>query len=177
MRYINDCIAEEALRFVKGRINRTACPEAGVLTKNWYPGLILMITKNDENLELRNGDVVICGYDADQPGSKRVWVQMENKKFRSISFGMLSDYETGFAMTIHKSQGSEFDHTMMIMNGTERTITRELVYTGITRAKSFVTMVTGNDGKHDVKNLNERFNVKVRRTSGLDERLYGKDKA
>ena len=146
-------------------------------TKNWYPGLILMITKNDENLELRNGDVVICGYDADQPGSKRVWVQMENKKFRSISFGMLSDYETGFAMTIHKSQGSEFDHTMMIMNGTERTITRELVYTGITRAKSFVTMVTGNDGKHDVKNLNERFNVKVRRTSGLDERLYGKDKA
>lgn len=177
VRYINDCIAEEALRFVKGRINRTACPEAGVLTKNWYPGLILMITKNDENLELRNGDVVICGYDADQPGSKRVWVQMENKKFRSISFGMLSDYETGFAMTIHKSQGSEFDHTMMIMNGTERTITRELVYTGITRAKSFVTMVTGNDGKHDVKNLNERFNVKVRRTSGLDERLYGKDKA
>lgn len=172
VKYINECIADEGLRFVKGRIDRTVCPEAGVLTRNWYPGLILMITRNDENLELRNGDVVICGYDADQEGSKRVWVQLENNKFRSISFGMLSDYETGFAMTIHKSQGSEFDHTMMIMNGTERTITRELVYTGITRAKSFVTMVTGNDGKHNVGNLDKRFAVKVRRTSGLDKRLY-----
>lgn len=174
IKYINDRISGEALRFVRSRISDETCPDKNGFSKIWYPGLLLMITKNEPNLELRNGDVVICGYAEGYGHSKRVWVQAENGSYRSISFGMLSDYETGFAMTIHKSQGSEFDHTMMIMNGTEKTITRELVYTGITRAKSFVSMIVGNDGNGDTANLNGRFAGRVSRSSGLGERLYGK---
>lgn len=173
VRYVNDCLAGEGLKFVRNRIGQDACTDRNGFSKNWFPGLLLMITKNDPNLDLRNGDVVICGYAEGYGMSKRVWVKTEGGQYRSISFGMLSDYETGFAMTIHKSQGSEFEHTMMIMNGTEKTITRELVYTGITRAKSFVTMVVGNSGHTDTENLNERFAKRVSRSSGLGERLYG----
>lgn len=174
VRYINDRISAEALRFVRARVSDKTCPGRNGFSKIWYPGLLLMITKNEPNLELRNGDVVICGYAEGYGLSKRVWVQSENGTYRSISFGMLSDYETGFAMTIHKSQGSEFDHTMMIMNGTEKTITKELVYTGITRAKSFVSMIVGNNGSGETENLDEKFAKRVSRSSGLGERLYGK---
>ncbi|WP_405350349.1 AAA family ATPase [Ruminobacter amylophilus] len=174
VRYVNDGIATAGLRWLKKHADRDKYPEIATLDKTWYPGLILMVTKNDSNLGLKNGDMVICGYDEKYGSAKRVWVQMENKKYKSVSFGMLAEYETGFAMTIHKSQGSEFDHTMMVMNGTERTITKELVYTGITRARYFVSMIVGNNGCSNTVNLDDRFAQKVKRSSGLSERLYGR---
>ena len=64
---------------------------------------------------------------------------------------------------------------MMVMNGTERTITKELVYTGITRARYFVSMIVGNNGCSNTVNLDDRFAQKVKRSSGLSERLYGRE--
>jgi exodeoxyribonuclease V alpha subunit len=104
----------------------------------WYEGRPVMITRNDYNLGLMNGDIGIAL--ADQSGKLRVafpGVQDSNQGcIRWLSPMRLPDLETAFAMTVHKSQGSEFNHVALILpEARSPVLTRELVYTGITRAK------------------------------------------
>ena len=74
----------------------------------------------------------------------------------------LADVETVYAMTVHKSQGSEFAHTALLMpDQTSPVLTRELVYTGITRAKHWFTL-----GGPDLALMNQAAQRQIRRASG-----------
>ena len=82
---------------------------------------------------------------------------------RSVSVSRLAHVETAFAMTIHKSQGSEFFHTVVVLpDAGGDLLTRELVYTGITRAKEFLTLVEPRPGL-----LGTAMAQQVKRASGL----------
>ena len=99
----------------------------------WYEGRPVMITRNDYNLGLMNGDIGITLKDSQ---NKLRVVFPDESGIRWISPMRLPDVETAFAMTVHKSQGSEFNHVVMILpEARSLVLTRELVYTAITRAK------------------------------------------
>ncbi len=110
----------------------------------WYEGRPVMITRNDYNLGLMNGDIGITLKDSNDklrvafPSNE----SGDEVKIRWISPMRLPDVETAFAMTVHKSQGSEFNHVAMVLPETRsQVLTRELVYTGITRAKENFTLL------------------------------------
>ena len=101
----------------------------------WYIGRPIMITKNDHALGLFNGDIGICMRGDDE--KLYVYFESTGQGVRQFLPSRLPESETIFAMTIHKSQGSEFKKTFIILpNKLSPNLTRELVYTGITRAKS-----------------------------------------
>ncbi len=133
----------------------------------WYRGRPVLITVNDYNLKLFNGDVGISFPDLEGDGSPRVFFPAPDGGVRNLSPVRLPAHETVFAMTIHKSQGSEFDRVHMLFPGNDSPVlTRELIYTGITRAR----------GKVDIWGNEEVFVSAVsRRTdrkSGLREALW-----
>lgn len=110
----------------------------------WYEGRPIMITRNDYNLGLMNGDVGITL--KDNTGKLRVAFPSENSgdtvNIRWVSPMRLPDVETAFAITVHKSQGSEFNHVALVLPETKTPVlTRELIYTGITRAKDNFTLL------------------------------------
>ena len=115
----------------------------------WYQGRPVMITRNDYNLGLMNGDIGIALPDAG--GKLRVAFpgdqNSEPGALRWVSPMRLPDVETAFAMTVHKSQGSEFHHVALILPEVRSPVlTRELVYTGITRAKEHFTLLESRAG-------------------------------
>jgi len=117
---------------------------AGQLPALWYEGRPVMITRNDYNLGLMNGDVGITLKDS--TGKLRVAFPSENSgdtvNIRWVSPMRLPDVETAFAITVHKSQGSEFNHVALVLPETKTPVlTRELIYTGITRAKDNFTLL------------------------------------
>ncbi len=100
-------------------------------------GLPIIIKKNNSQLELYNGDIGLIWTDA--IGNKKAFFPtVGKKKFKFVSVYMLPEYEDAFAMTIHKSQGSGFQKVLIILPPKDSPIlTRELIYTGITRAKKY----------------------------------------
>ena len=110
----------------------------------WYAGRPVMVTRNDSQLGVFNGDVgmALPGLQ----GGLRVWF-LDGAALRSVSVMRLAHADTAFAMTVHKSQGSEFEHTVLVLppGGGER-LTRELVYTGITRSRERFTLVEAEAG-------------------------------
>jgi exodeoxyribonuclease V alpha subunit len=111
----------------------------GFPTEGWYAGRPVMVTRNDYNLSLMNGDVGLC-----LPHSKglRVAVADGQGGIRWVNPARLDAVESVFAMTVHKSQGSEFAHVCLVLpNKPMPVLTRELLYTGITRAKTRLTLV------------------------------------
>ncbi len=107
----------------------------------WYPGRPVLITRNDYSLDLFNGDIGICLPDSAE-GSVKVWFERPDGGLRSYSPYRLPGCETVFAMTIHKSQGSEFDEVVVVLSDEEnRILSRELMYTAVTRAKKSVKLV------------------------------------
>ena len=127
----------------------------------WFAGRPVMVTRNDKSLGVFNGDVGVV-----LPGAAskalRVWF-LEGAELRSVSVSRLAHVETAFAMTIHKSQGSEFAHAVVVLPDTGGDmLTRELVYTGITRAKEHLTLVEPRVGL-----LGEAIARQVKRASGL----------
>lgn len=148
--------------------------EYGYFGENdFFPGQIIIITKNDPVLGLVNGDVGFCAYaqsDAENAdtaqgkGQGTTGAQPQNSnrvlrvfipngveevngqtvtKVNVISTLFLTNYDTGFAMSIHKSQGSEYDKvTIVLAEKINRVLSKELVYTGITRAKKCVELIS-----------------------------------
>ncbi|MCO7232631.1 MULTISPECIES: exodeoxyribonuclease V subunit alpha [unclassified Cobetia] len=128
--------------------------------RGWYAGRPVMVTRNDRALGLYNGDVGITLPDPAAGGRLRVFFPVEeeatpdterdgqdtdiqrfHRGVRAVLPSRLEAVETVFAMTVHKSQGSEFRHVVFVLpEGANPILTRELVYTGITRAKSRVTL-------------------------------------
>ncbi|QFY43422.1 exodeoxyribonuclease V subunit alpha [Candidatus Methylospira mobilis] len=111
---------------------------------DWYEGRPVMVMRNDYSLDLMNGDIGIALQDG--RGRLAVVFRQPDGHIRWISPGRLSDVETAFAITVHKSQGSEFDHVVLVIPGSNSALlTRELIYTGITRAKKRFTLLYGDE--------------------------------
>ena len=102
----------------------------------WFPGRLLLITQNSYRHGLFNGDVGICLADAN--GTPLAWFPGDGESgARAFHPAALPTHESAFAMTVHKAQGSEFDEVWLQLPRTDsRVLSRELVYTGLTRARS-----------------------------------------
>ncbi|MGN1394314.1 MAG: exodeoxyribonuclease V subunit alpha [Succinivibrionaceae bacterium] len=138
------------------------------ISELWFPGKVFMVTKNEREIGIFNGDIVICGYSANHPNSHRIFFKSNDNTIKSVGAHMLSSPDLGYALTIHKSQGSEFEHTMMIFqNNLGSNITKELIYTGITRAKKYLSIYYAN-----LEQLALSCNNVVERTSNLQERIF-----
>jgi len=113
--------------------------------KAFYPGRPVLVTRNDYNLGVFNGDIGIC-----TPINDGDYIVHFPGKEAGILASRLPEHETCFAMTVHKAQGSEFDHVMLVL-GSESTeeasslMTRELIYTAVTRAKQSISIYTSED--------------------------------
>lgn len=148
--------------------------KAGLLTPSirWYENLPILITRNDYQMKLYNGDTGIFMPDKDDQGRLKAWfpdgAHNNRQTFRSIAPSRLPDFEKAFAITIHKSQGTEFDSIQIILPDTISPILkREILYTGITRAKNHVSLY-GSEAifKHAIK-------TRTNRESGLRKKLWG----
>ncbi|HRZ44907.1 MAG TPA: exodeoxyribonuclease V subunit alpha [Candidatus Paceibacterota bacterium] len=129
-----------------------------------YPGKPVMVTANNYALLLYNGDTGVC-WTADN-GASLFHFPDEKGRLRAIARERLPECETAYAMTIHKSQGSEFDHVLIVLPDADSPLlTRELVYTGLTRAKKSARLLCGQ------ALLSEAIQRTAQRRSGLAEAL------
>jgi exodeoxyribonuclease V alpha subunit len=104
-----------------------------------YPLLPVLITQNDYALRLFNGDIGILFEDPEQGGKLSAFFPGEDRELRRLSPLRLPAHEKAFAMTVHKSQGSEFERVLVIFPDRDRPVlTRELVYTAVSRAQAHV---------------------------------------
>ncbi|MGO2158061.1 MAG: exodeoxyribonuclease V subunit alpha [Serratia proteamaculans] len=130
----------------------------------WYSGRPVMIGRNDSALGLFNGDIGIAL--GDETGELRVHFQLPDGSIKSVQPSRLPAHETAYAMTVHKSQGSEFDHTVLVLpNHFLPVLTRELVYTAITRARRQLSLYAIDAV------LMRAIRTPTQRRSGLAERL------
>ncbi|AOK30143.1 MULTISPECIES: AAA family ATPase [Burkholderia] len=128
---VNALIAAEVRRAVRVPL---------AIGAQWFAGRPVMVTRNDYALGLFNGDVGIALPDAQ--GTLRVWFRGADGRTRAVTPAALPPHETAFALTVHKSQGSEFDEAALILPASfNRVLSRELVYTAITRARSRVQVI------------------------------------
>lgn len=186
--YLAAATAEEALRLFDGFRVLTALRQGpyGVAGVNglieeilvergliehhnrWYSGRPVMITVNDYNLRLFNGDIGIVFPDREANGSPKVFFPSPEGGVRTVSPLRLPAHDTVYAMTIHKSQGSEFNRILLLLPEQDSEIlTRELIYTGLTRAKNAVE-IWGNEGV-----FRAAVSRRVERASGLRKALWG----
>lgn len=121
--------------------------EAGLIpaTEDWYPGRPVLVTRNDHGLGLMNGDIGITlslpGREAGEWSPRVAFPAGDGEGIRWVLPSRLQAVETVFALTVHKSQGSEFSHAALVLPDAPNPIlTRELLYTGITRARSHMTL-------------------------------------
>ena len=144
--------------------------EKGLIERHnrWYSGRPVMITVNDYNLKLFNGDIGIVLPDPEADGNPRVFFPSLEGGVRKVPPVRLPAHDTVYAMTIHKSQGSEFNRILMLLPEHDSgALTRELIYTGLTRAKSAVEIWGGEEV------FRAAVSRKVDRMSGLREALWG----
>lgn len=125
----------------------------------WYEGRPVMISRNDSALGLFNGDIGIA---LERGEGLRVWFPMPDGSIKSVQPSRLPEHDTAWAMTVHKSQGSEFDHAALILpSRSVPLVTRELVYTAITRAKRQLSIYA------DEQVLTQAIVARTERRSGL----------
>ncbi|MGB1644747.1 MAG: ATP-binding domain-containing protein, partial [Ilumatobacteraceae bacterium] len=143
--------------------NEQLLESEGVRTRGWYYGQPVMVTKNDPTQRLFNGDVGVAIADGD-----RLRIAFGSSDPHLVEPTALADHATVHAMTIHKSQGSEFDHVVVVLPPEQsRLATRELLYTAVTRARRRVTLVGSRAAVIAALKSSER------RVSGLRGRLRG----
>ena len=131
----------------------------------WYPGRPVMITNNDYDLGLYNGDIGVAAWTVD--GLRAVF-----DRGGAFPPGYLGEHATVHAMTIHKSQGSQFGEVLVSLPpASSRLLTRELLYTAVTRASESVTLI---GGESVIRRAVERS---VQRASGLGPRLWNQTAA
>ena len=153
----------------------------GYAGATWYPGRVVMITRNDDTTGLFNGDIGLCLGDRD--GRLGVWFETSLHRDlsaseqaggdamarRAIRFDLASlpEHRGAFAVTVHKSQGSEYEHVAVLLppDPGNRILSRQLLYTAVSRARSGIEL-WGSDAALDVA-----INTPVRRAGGLAGRL------
>lgn len=147
--------------------------------RGWYEGRPVMMTRNDYSLGLMNGDVGIAlrmpGPDGElrlyvafpmTRGASSISVDDNETQVRCVLPSRLGDVETVYAMTVHKSQGSEFEHVALVLpEDASAILTRELLYTGVTRARRWLSLFATQ------ASIEQALTQRTRRYSGLAERL------
>ncbi|MCP4744689.1 MAG: exodeoxyribonuclease V subunit alpha [Desulfobacteraceae bacterium] len=135
-------------------------------TDGWYPGRPVIITRNDYSLGLMNGDTGVTLPVKVDHGSRKILkavFPMPDGSLKKVLPSRLNHVETVYAMTVHKSQGSEFDHTALAFpDTTGPVLTRELIYTAITRSRSRFTLITSC-----AELMSKSVKRRVHRASGL----------
>jgi len=148
----------------------------------WYPGRPVMVTQNNPALHLYNGDIGICmpdnvgaGLVPAQSGQAQglaptgklmVFFQRADGSVKKYLPARVPHCETVFAMTIHKSQGSEFEEVLIVLPEViNPVLTKELLYTAITRAKKTIKLVAGEDV------FTETVRQKIERVTGLVDKF------
>ncbi|HEY6986406.1 MAG TPA: exodeoxyribonuclease V subunit alpha, partial [Rhodanobacteraceae bacterium] len=139
----------------------------GARADAFFHGRPVMIRENSYRHRLYNGDVGLVWRDAD--GGLRVWFETDAGP-RAWLPAALPAHESAFALTVHKSQGSEFDHVLLVLpERSVRVASRELIYTGITRARRSLTLWVNETV------LTEAISRRAQRWSGLADRLRSRD--
>ncbi len=135
------------------------------LQAEFYLNRPVMITKNHPELGLFNGDIGIVR--PDQDGVLKIWFETSDQTVKGFMPGLFAQCETVFAMTVHKSQGSEFDFVWVVLpeSGADQLMTCELLYTAITRGKQSVC-IQANQAQ-----LVSAIQRRVKRSSGIIKRL------
>ena len=135
------------------------------IQSEFYQNRPVMLTKNYPELGLFNGDIGIIR--SDEQGVNKLWFETSEKTVKGFMPGYFSACETVFAMTVHKSQGSEFDHVWVVLpdSGADQLMTCELLYTAITRGKQSVCI------QADQAQLLNAIQRRVKRSSGIIKRL------
>jgi exodeoxyribonuclease V alpha subunit len=130
----------------------------------WYPGRPVLVMRNDYVLNLMNGDIGITLPDED--GELKVFFADDAGGFRAIAPSRMPSHDTAYATTVHKAQGSEFDEVMLVLpDKPGPLVTRELLYTAVTRARRRVTLCAGEVV------IRAAIDMPTRRFSGLRARL------
>jgi exodeoxyribonuclease V alpha subunit len=144
------------------QVERWLDEDAGhTLSRPWFVGRPVLVTENDRGLRLYNGDTGVTLPAGD--GLAVVVAEQERRRFAPSRLGAV---QTAYAMTVHRSQGSQFEHVTVLLPGDEsRLLSRELLYTALTRAQSSVTLVGTEDA------VRAAIATRVLRASGLAERL------
>lgn len=124
----------------------------------------MIVARNNPAVGVHNGDVGFCAYD--DHDRLRVWFQGDDGNAKAVNPVYLTEVEDGYALTVHKSQGSEYDTVALcICEHDNSVLTRELIYTGITRAKKDLLIYAVTEI------LEVACSRTVQRESGLAERL------
>ncbi|CAL4323069.1 RecBCD enzyme subunit RecD [Buchnera aphidicola (Periphyllus testudinaceus)] len=132
--------------------------------KKWYVGKPIIITKNLNTLKLFNGLIGITLLDKNK--NMKVFFLMPNKSIKIIPINLIKKYKTTWAITVHKSQGSEFKKVILIIPSKKNKImSREIIYTAITRSKKKLLILSK-------KNIFLQYiEKKIIKKSGLKKRL------
>ena len=128
----------------------------------WFKGRLVLVTENSYRQQLFNGDIGIAW--PDETGELRVWFEGDAGP-RDWLPAALPAHEPAFALTVHKSQGSEFGRVLLVLPERGRVLTRELLYTGLTRCRRELTLWAGEDA------LREAIGRRAQRWSGLARRV------
>ena len=158
-------INELLSRHLRAALSAGSPPADAPLHSNWFPGRPILIQRNDPALGLFNGDVGLSWPDAE--GRVMVHFPDGTGGWRALAPPRLPPHETAFAMTVHKSQGSEFDEVLFLLpEGTgPGGVTRELLYTAVTRARRRVIVCAS------AERLTQAVKTPAARESGLLVRL------
>ena len=133
----------------------------------FYHGQPVMITRNNNQLKLFNGDVGLILSDDQKDGELSAVFRDGSDRFRRFSPQRLPEHETVYAMTVHKSQGSEFENVLFLLSDRDAPVlTRELIYTGMTRARNHVLLWS------DETVFNASVLRQIQRSSGLQDALW-----
>ena len=131
---------------------------------NWYVGRPVMMSYNDYQLGISNGDIGICFKHRSQAHQFEVFFPSLNKWV--AAHRLPRNMQTAFALTIHKSQGSEFTHTAIVLDATaQKLLSQELIYTAVTRAKKVVSLLADPDS------LQQALTTRTVRCSGLVQKI------
>lgn len=137
-------------------------------TGGWYSGRPVIVRANDYALRLFNGDIGLC---LATPDGLRVFFEAAPGQYRSLAPGRLPAHEPAWAMTVHQSQGSEFENVLLVLpEMVTPVLNRPLIYTAVTRARSHFSLC-GSDAV-----LSAALETLPRRESGLVEKLQSQTK-
>ncbi len=131
----------------------------------FYEHQAILIRSNDYHLQLFNGDIGIIR--KDKNGQLMAYFESEDGGLRSVNPYLLDVYETAYAMSIHKSQGSEFKHIVVVLpeNTPTHLLNKELVYTAVTRAKQQLSLFAS------ASILDKACKRSLKKATGISERL------
>ena len=152
------CVALD--RAIGQRLQRAAGAAADT---SWWHGRLLMITANRADLGLFNGDIGVVWPDAQ--ARLRAWFETADGAVRALPPAALPAHEGAFALTVHKAQGSEFERVLLVTGPDSAALTRELLYTAVTRARSAVELCSTED------RLRAGVTRRTLRFGGLADRL------